>query len=129
MNLREPDLSADTSLIGRADDLAAIERIMREGARLITLTGPPGIGKTRLGGVVADRVAARTVDGVAVVSLAAVRDADLVASAIGQAVGIVEIAGQPLVDTLVHYLQSRRMLLLLDRVTPAAAPVIAALLT
>jgi predicted ATPase len=68
-------------------------------------------------------------DGVAIVPLDAVRDADLVAPAIGQAVGIVEIAGQPLVETLLHYLHNKRLLLLLDQITPVAAPIIAALLT
>jgi predicted ATPase len=116
-------------LVGRADDSAAIQGMVREGARLITLTGPPGVGKTRLGNAVAEIMARETTDGVHAVPLATVRDVALIAPAVGQVLGVAEIAGQPLAETLVQYLHDKRALLLLDDVDPVAAPVVATLLT
>lgn len=129
MDKQGTDHGQRTPLIGRADDITAIQGMVREGARLITLTGPPGVGKTRLGNAVAHILARETTDGVHAVPLATVRDAALIAAAIGQSLGVAEIAGQPLAETLARYLHDKSALLLLDDLDPVAAPVVATLLT
>ena len=97
-----------TPLIVRTEDIAAIARAVRQGTRLVTLVGPPGIGKTRLAVAVAETLAAERADGVYFVALDAVRDADLIAPTIGQALGVAEVAGQPFAETLVRYLRDTR---------------------
>lgn len=76
-----------TPLVGRRLEVEAAATMLRQGARLLTLTGPGGVGKTRLAIEVAASVAGAFPDGVAFVELAPVRNPSLVATAVGQAMG------------------------------------------
>jgi non-specific serine/threonine protein kinase len=120
-----------TPLIGRKTELARAARFLtRDGTRLLTLTGPPGVGKTRLAQAVAATVHDRFRDGTAFVSLAALADPVLVPSAIVQSLGLRPPARRPLVEMLAGQLRTRDLLLILDNfehVLPAA-PLLADLL-
>ncbi|MFE1547208.1 BTAD domain-containing putative transcriptional regulator [Streptomyces sp. NPDC058718] len=113
-----------TSFVGRDEDIAALQESLRS-ARLVTLLGPGGAGKTRLSQEAAERGAEAWPDGVWVAELAAVTDPEAVPEAVLAAVGAQETVlrgagaeelrggGDPL-DRLVEHCAGRRMLLLLD---------------
>jgi non-specific serine/threonine protein kinase len=104
-----------TSFIGREREVAAVADMMRRpSVRLLTLTGPGGVGKTRLAVRVAERIAADFPDGVWFVDLAPVRDPALVASTIGRTFGVEETGGRPIADGIAAYLADRHGLLILD---------------
>jgi predicted ATPase/transcriptional regulator with XRE-family HTH domain len=120
-----------TLLIGRDQEVAAVcARLRGPEVRLLTLTGPGGIGKTRLGFQVAAELIDDFADGVTFVDLAPIRDPGLVISAIAQTLEIKETGGQPLINQLKQFLGDKRMLLLLDNFEHLldAASLLAALL-
>jgi predicted ATPase len=119
-----------TPLVGRDDDVAAVGDLVRaEGVRLVTLTGPGGVGKSRLAVEVAQRVGAGFEDGVRFVALGSVRAAELVTAAIAAALGL-STSGGALITDLKSYLRARRLVLVLDNFEQVmgAAPVVAELL-
>ncbi len=103
-----------TPLVGREREAAAVEDlVLGEGVRLVTLTGPGGVGKSRLVVEVARRLGPAFADGVRFVELAAVPAADLVPAAVAAGLGLTTSAGRLSAD-LVSYLRGRRLLLVLD---------------
>jgi predicted ATPase/transcriptional regulator with XRE-family HTH domain len=104
-----------TPLIGRAHDVAEVSSYLQQtGIRLLTLTGPGGIGKTRLALQVAAELKDKFADGVYFVSLAPVRDTAHVLSAIVQALGLKSTHDQRDNELLLAYLQEKATLLVLD---------------
>ncbi|SPF05265.1 Transcriptional regulatory protein LiaR [Streptomyces sp. MA5143a] len=102
-----------TSFVGRRDEAAEVRRLLSAG-RLLTLTGPGGVGKTRLAGHVAEQVARAFPDGVWLVPLAALRDEAFVPHAVNDALGVRNETVRPPLDVLVEYLRDRRSLIVLD---------------
>jgi class 3 adenylate cyclase len=102
-----------TSFVGRHSELTQLRQLLGQ-ARLLTLTGAGGCGKTRLALQAAADAIDGYSDGVWWVELARVEDPTLVAAAVIAALGLGEAPGRSLVDTLVEYLRHRRLLLVLD---------------
>ncbi|MEZ4562952.1 MAG: LuxR C-terminal-related transcriptional regulator [Thermomicrobiales bacterium] len=128
----EPIPHARTRLIGReAEREMARAFLLAEAVPLLTLTGPGGVGKTRLALAIAQDVGAHFADGVAWVDLAPVTDPALVATAVAAALGAALPADRPPVAALAAQLRTRQRLLLLDnceQIIAAAASLVSALL-
>ncbi|HET8627553.1 MAG TPA: helix-turn-helix domain-containing protein, partial [Thermomicrobiales bacterium] len=104
-----------TPLLGRDEAVAAVAALLyADGARLVTLTGPGGVGKTRLGVAVARHLAPAYPDGAWLVALAPLADPALVPAAIAGALRVPERGGEPLAATLRARLRRQRLLLVLD---------------
>src|SRR5215211_3296578 len=119
-----------TPLVGRDHEATSVARLLlREEVRLLTLTGPGGVGKTRLAVEVAGRSGKAFADGFAFVPLASLRDVTLFPTVLTETLGIKEVAGEAPQETLEKHLRDRQMLLVLDNFEhlPTAAPVVAAL--
>jgi predicted ATPase/class 3 adenylate cyclase len=104
------------SLIGRERELEELEALLVEdgGVRLLTLTGPGGVGKTRLALHAAAESVERFDDGVFFVPLEPLRDAALVVPAIAQTLAFRELPAEELESSLASYLHDKRVLLVLD---------------
>jgi predicted ATPase len=114
-------------LIGRDEEVMTVARFLhRVEVRLLTLTGPGGVGKTRLAVAVAERSRDAYADGIVFVPLAPLRDAALLPSVLAETLGIKEVVGQTMQETLTRHLQDRQVLLVLDNFEhlPTAAPVV-----
>jgi predicted ATPase/class 3 adenylate cyclase len=120
-----------TSFVGRDQELAEVEKLVR-GARLLTITGVGGAGKTRLALQAAASMSAEYPDGTWFVELAAITDPDLVASAAAGALGVAEQPGRSIVDSLVEHLEDANALIIVDNcehVIGAGARLVDAILT
>lgn len=123
--------TAPAAIIGRQREVADLTHLLTDGgARLLTLTGPGGTGKTRLCLEAGRSLRQRFPHGVYFVDLAPITDPALVASTIAHTMGIREGGGRPAFDNLRDYLADKRALLLLDNLEQviSAAPVVAGLL-
>jgi predicted ATPase/class 3 adenylate cyclase len=124
--------SQPTPLVGRERELREVCGLLRkEEVRLLTLTGPGGIGKTRLGFQVAAELLDQFEDGVFFVALAPITDPALVASAIASPLGVVETGERSLKEGLEAHLRDKELLLLLDNFEQVldAAPLLGELLS
>ena len=120
-----------TPLVRREREIGEVaDRVRSEEVRLLTLTGPGGTGKTRLGLQAAVDVLEEFSDGAFFVALATITEPELVASTVARALGVKESAEQPLMESLKSYLHFKHLLLVLDNFEQVleGAPVVAELL-
>lgn len=121
-----------TSFVGREQDVELVcASLRREDLRLMTLTGPGGVGKTRLSLQVGVELLHDFKDGVFFIALAPIQKPELVASAIAQTLGVRESADRSLVEGLKDELREKQMLLILDNFEQVvlAAPLVSELLS
>ena len=120
-----------TPLVGRGEEVAAVcDLVLGEGVRLVNLTGPGGVGKTRLAVEAAGRLRPSFPDGVRFVDLVSVQDADVVPATVAAGLGL-STSGARLLTDVESYLRPRRLVLLLDNFEQLteAAPLVAELLS
>ena len=102
-----------TSFVGRTGEVAEAVGLLRQ-YRLVTVTGPGGVGKTRLAGEVARQVAGRFADGVWLVELARVQEPKLLPVAVATALGLRQAPGTSVLNSLVAVLARQQLLLVMD---------------
>ncbi len=120
-----------TSLLGREHEMMALHQLLvRADVRLITITGPGGVGKTSLALHVVHELQDAFHDGVFFVSLASISDPTLIIPTIALLLGVTEPPNRLLLDGLKDFLRNKRMLLLLDNFEQivSAAPLLTELL-
>lgn len=120
-----------TTLLGREQDTATLQEILHHPVtRLLTLTGPGGVGKTSLALHLAHTVKDTFADGVFFISLAPINDPTLIIPTITQALNLTESPNRLLIDTLKDFLHDKQILLLLDNFEQivSAAPILAELM-
>lgn len=130
-NAPKHNLPASTTVfVGRSREIAEVKHLLQT-ARLLTLTGVGGTGKTRLALQVASEVVDAFADGIYFVDLAPVTGAESSAKAIGNVLGVIEATSQPLVEALKKHLRPLNLLLILDNFEQImmAAPVASELLS
>ncbi|MGH3843702.1 MAG: ATP-binding protein [Pseudonocardiaceae bacterium] len=115
-------MSALTSFVGRDAEVAEVAELLGE-YRLVTVTGPGGIGKTRLASEVARMVASRFADGAWLVELAAVREPGQVAAVVAARLGVPAAPGVSVTEALAAALGRQRILLVLDNCEHVVAAV------
>lgn len=128
---RPSNLPAElSSFVGREAEIAEVERLLKR-ARLVTLTGAGGSGKTRLAIRVASRLLGSFADGVSFVDLSSITDPALVASTLAKALNVPEEGGRPVLEAVKDHLRNREMLIVFDNFEQVAeaASVVEELLT
>ncbi|MGA7286204.1 MAG: helix-turn-helix domain-containing protein [Candidatus Cybelea sp.] len=102
-----------TSFVGREAELVELAALVRQ-HRLVTVTGPGGVGKTQMALHVGTTLSEATDRAVCFITLAPIVDPSLVVTAIASALGLQEVPNHPIRETLVAYLKNKAMLLILD---------------
>src|SRR5580704_2066398 len=102
-----------TTFVGRSAEVDEVAGLLGR-YRLVTLTGPGGVGKTRLSAEVAARTAARFADGIRLAELASVQDQAQVPAAVAAVLGVREAPGAPVLELLAGVLGRQQVLLVLD---------------
>src|SRR5215216_1195171 len=110
-----PQMDLLTTFVGRERDIEALTALLgREDVRLVTVTGPGGVGKTRLAIRMSREVAPSFPDGTLIVPLVAVQDAGLVEATVAQALGMLDPPEAEQIDRIATSIADRRLLLVLD---------------
>jgi len=102
-----------TTFVGRKPEIAEAKRTLAT-APLLTLTGPGGVGKTRLAIEIAGELLDEFDEGIWFIDLGVLTDPDFVVPAIASAIGVMPAPGQPILETVIEHLRGRRVLMVFD---------------